>query len=417
MITLICLATTVTNAWQAAHGVGIHWGPERLVTGEPGIAQGVVGRNIAVDSTNTIHLAYVLQTGSSVKAMYRRSSNEGRTWSAPFDLGRNPLPAFSPNLAVGPDDVLHATWGDRRNGGGTRVFYARSFDGGQSWEAGRDISGPNTQSAGPALISVDQRNRVHIAWHVGEPDNPSAPASICYYRRSADGGANFDPVIRLSTATGRHAGFPRFTVEGATGDTIAIAWRDNRRNPDWDAYVAVSTDGGLSFVERPAIATSQRDWDPEAAVDRSGRIHVACMTYRVYPAITIDYVRSTNSGLSWSSPSTLSETRGRFPFFAPDNRNGALWLFWKDERDYIAPNNFRADMVCRYTRNGGSTWPTAEFATDLGDEELKFPCITVTPSGFPVLAWSDRRIDAGSEQVYVKIRDRLIPRISPRRWP
>jgi len=387
------------------HGIADVWGStETQVTHDSGYSGGVVGRNIAVDSQNRIHVVYVNENGSSINAYYTRSVDGGLTWEQPRRLTNSPLNTFSPNLSVGRDDTLHATWLDPRNGGGLRVFYARSFDAGLTWESPRDISGPAPYSAASALVSVDLRNRVHVAWHIGNPDSQQQIAQA-YYTRSVNGGQTFEPPRRLNTDPSHHAAFPRFTVSGTLGDIVAIAWRDNRRNPDWDTYIAVSQDGGQTFVERIGRATPLRDWDPEVMVDRQDVIHLSYMTYRG-SMITIDYLRSTDFGQTWSPEVTLSEARSRFPFWAYDARHDILWLFLKDERDVQLPN-FKADIACKFSRNGGRTWSPQEFVTDMGDVEVKFPGVVSGPDGRVYAIWSDRRESTTSEQLYFKARSPL----------
>ena len=71
----------------------------------------------------------------------------------------------------------------------------------------------------------------------------------------------------------------------------------------------------------------------------------------------IDYLRSTNAGQTWSTPVTLSEEFSRFPFWAPDNHHGVLWMFWKNEQHLGSGNcdddNRCADIATKYTTDGG----------------------------------------------------------------
>lgn len=392
---------------QAQHGISLAWQtPESQVSQSPSIASGVVGRNIAVDRTGRIHVVWTENAGTQFDVFYAFSDDAGATWSRPRDIVNSPLPAFSPNLAVAPNDSLHMTWVDRRAPGGTpRVFYSRSFDRGATWTPAMDLSGPSPEPAGPAMISADNRGRIHIAYHLGNPDGGATPA-ICYYVRSVDGGHSFSSPLRLSTNTGRHAAFPRFSAEGTPGDLIAIAWRDNRRNPDWDIYVAVSNDGGQTFVERVGHAAPQRDWDPDAIVDPQGVIHLAWMSEGPPAGVSIDYKRSADQGQTWTPPVRLSQARSRFPFLVKDPRRPYMWLFWKDERDAEPPpsQNFRADIACKLSVDGGRSWSQMEFATDLGNEEVKFPGIAIDPAGRPNVVWSDRRQGANLEQVHFKRR-------------
>ncbi|MCZ7567583.1 MAG: exo-alpha-sialidase [Ardenticatenaceae bacterium] len=398
---------TPTSTPDGSHGASANWRAEVQVSNTGGASVGAVGRTLAVDSQNHLHVVWTENSGASFDVYYARSIDGGKTWSASQDIANSPLPAVSPNIAVGPDDTLHAVWNDRRAGGTARLYYSRSFDGGTTWETPRDLTGPNSCDTAGASLSVDDRNRVHLAWHVGTPAEGEPPTQV-FYTRSLDAGDTFETPRRLNS-TEAHAAWPRFSVEGTTGDLIAIAWRDNRRNPDWDIYLAVSADGGTTFTERVGQASSNRDWDPDVTVDPAGVIHLSLMTYRAGGAgVAVDYQRSTDQGRTWSPPMTLSEAFSRFPFWAPDHDHGVLWLFWKDERDLgsagCSGENHCADIAGKYSTDGGQTWSEMEFVTDLGSTEVKFPSPAVGPDGRPHVVWSDQRYGPSQEAMFVRSR-------------
>lgn len=396
---------TATATPSGSPGVDPDWGPEHQATFSTHYAGGVVGRNLVVDAASRMHIAWVENNGNVYDVFYSRSADGGATWSTPHDLANSPWPASGVNLNQGPDGALHAIWIDLRDGGSGRLYYSRSTNAGLTWTTPRDVTGANARKVGGFSFSLDLQNRLHLAWHYGDPSTDAAPTEV-YYLRSTDGGDTFGSRQKLNQSSG-HAAFPRFTVEGANGDLLAIAWRDNRANPDWDTYVAVSTNGGQTFTERVGAATPLRDWDPEAAVDANGVIHLGVMTMQP-PFAAIDYRRSTDQGQTWSTPVTLSEAPSRFPFWALDNPHGALWLFWKDERDFLTPAcpapNRCADIAGKVSTDGGLSWSALELVTDLGAVEVKFPAFAVGPDGRPHALWSDRRGGDDSENVYVRSR-------------
>ncbi|NOZ06589.1 MAG: DNRLRE domain-containing protein [Chloroflexi bacterium] len=399
---------TPTATPTGSHSVSANWGPEYQINRTSGPASGAVGRTLAVDSAGVLHAVWTDQSAGAYDVFYANSSNGGQTWSTAKDIANSSLPAYSPNIAVGPDDALHVIWNDRRDGGAVRLYYSRSTDGGSTWTSPRNISGANTRDVAGHSLSVDTKKRVHVAWHLGDPNTDTTP-TVVYYARSTNNGSTWTTPRQLNTGSG-HAAFPRFSVEGTNGDLLAIAWRDNRRDPDWDVYVAVSSDGGAHFTERVGRASPFKDWDPEATVDISGTIHLGVMTIHGSSS-TIDYLRSTDQGQTWSTPVTLSEASSRFPLWAADNTHGVLWLFWKDEADFgTAPctgANRCSDVAGKYSTDGGQSWSAMEFVTDLGDVEVKYPSPAVGPDGIPRVMWSDLRNGASQEAVFV--RSRLTP--------
>lgn len=418
----LALAATVTFGLLApacgraaepvpTHGVGEEWGPEVQVTASGLRSSGSVGRKIAADSTGRLHLVWGDQEGSWFRIFYAQSNDGGATWSDGVDIGGNEtnrLPALGANLAVGPDDTVHVAWNDRRLGGTSRIFYRRSFDRGDTWsDEPLDLSGVADADPAAPSLSVDMQGRVHVAWHHGDP-NETTPKAQVYYARSTDGGETFYGPIRLNTDTTEHAAWPRFSVEGASGEVVAVVWRDQRRRPDWDVYLAVSTNGGETFVERAAIATDARDWDPDVLVDPRGPLH---LTWTVFDTTSgappsVRYARSTDLGVTWEAETTVSEARSKLSSWASDPWRGVLWLWWKDERDALPPpsDDIRSDVALRYSLDGGTTWSPLEFATDAGAVEVRFPGMGIGPDGAPHVMWSDQRDGDNTETVFVRNR-------------
>lgn len=385
-----------------SHGTSKDWGPEVQVINTGGNSTGSVGRKLAVDSKGVIHVVWNENNGNAYDIYYSSSTDGGQHWSSPVDIANSKLPTVGPNIAVGPGDILHVAWNDRRDGNAQRIYYTRSLNGGGTWESPKDLSGSSSADTHTPSITVDKNNRVHIAWHSGETEANQQAAQI-YYTRSVDGGVTFEALQRLNTDTSHHAAWPRFSVDGTNGGIVAITWRDNRRYPDWDIYLAVSTDGGRTFTERVGMASSSMEWDPDVAVDNIGVIHLSFMTYRPEGSITIDYQRSEDRGLTWNGQATLSEAISRFPFWVPDNKNNLLWLFWKDERDISGSDNRKADVAAKYSADSGLTWSSIEFVTNLGDIEVKFPSPALGPDGRTHVTWSDERYGSSS-RIFLKSR-------------
>jgi hypothetical protein len=62
-----------------------------------------------------------------------------------------------------------------------------------------------------------------------------------FYRRSIDGGANFEPVVNLSNNSG--ASFPAVS---ASGNNVYVVWTDNTPGNNEILY-RKSIDGGVNF--------------------------------------------------------------------------------------------------------------------------------------------------------------------------
>jgi len=405
---LILLCTVGTA--RAQHGVDPAWGPEMQITADGLNASGAVGRQLAIDQAGYYHVVY--QNLDTWNVFYTRSMDAGSTWISPVQLSTGTFAASGPVIALGQSGTLHVCWLNRVEGGENRIHYTR-FIPGTGWEAPRDISGALALDCAIATLVADTSDRVHLAWHIGDASleeyDPSEAARV-YYTRSTNGGDTFETPQQISDSPDRHAAWPRLSLRGTDGDLLAFAWRDNRNHPDWDIYAAVSTDGGDTFEEYPVSeAPNKEEWDPEAAVDPYGVIHV---TYFDDPGPIVHYRRSTDGGSTWSSEVDLSDYRGTFPSFAYHPATSRLWVLWKDERDRVNPGDRRSDIITCYSDDGGSHWSDHEFVTDLGDIDVRYPSIAIDPQGIPVVEWTDLRNGTAQSTMFLKRRDYPVPAVS-----
>jgi hypothetical protein len=237
---------------------------------------------------------------------FTRSSDDGRTWSAPVTVTDDSV--FGSHnfhaLHASGDGTLYVTWLDGRAGGGKSAAYiARSTDGGKSWSrnvriasgeacpccrtaiatAGdgtlyvgwrevmtgnvRDIvvaksddkgatwSRPNRVNAddwmfdgcphaGPSL-QVDSLGRLHVAWWTGKEGSAGV-----YYARSDDGGATFTELESLGVAKFSRPAHVQLAVRDSL---VAVTWDDGTREPS-QVVSRVSRDGGTTFS--PVVALS-----------------------------------------------------------------------------------------------------------------------------------------------------------------
>jgi hypothetical protein len=109
---------------------GLNWEPEvRLTTGtkdswDPCVA--VAG--------SVVHVAYMSNvgiTGTSYDTFYKRSLDNGISWSESTRLSLDPSNSKYPSIAVNDPDI-HVVWEDYRNGQ-REIYYQTSFDGGDTW--------------------------------------------------------------------------------------------------------------------------------------------------------------------------------------------------------------------------------------------------------------------------------------------
>ncbi|MCP4249295.1 MAG: exo-alpha-sialidase [bacterium] len=360
-----------------------------------------VGRKLEVDSAGVYHAAYTGTPGNDV--FWVCSTDGGMNWSTPEQVS-GAGSGSGGSVVVGPDDSLHFAYRALRPGGVSAINYRRRTElpTGPVWSPIKNIGGLSTDGFNNPSITVDDNQRIHVAWHTG--DSPLTTQPKVFYTRSVDNGANFEAPRQLNPAMPyRPAVWPRFLVRGTSGDTVAVAWRSaDAALLDWDADVAVSTDGGATFsVETPAHNPNFDEQDPESVVDTAGNVHLA---YHIGPGANgIQYLRRVAGTGLWTTPVTLSPDAGAYLGWAYDSI-GVLWLLWKDQRDSVNAIDARSDLMARSSVDGGINWGTAEFITDRCFTEVGTHSIAVGPGGAPAVIWIDGGAGS-SDGMYVKTRD------------
>ncbi len=159
----------------------------------------VAGTNVpyfaemTVDSKGTIHYLFTENIpsdncGICYQLFYRNSKDLGKTWSAILSISNPDIGAAKPKIVVDKQDNIHVVW-EAGEGGSlgnvqdpTRIVYAASYDGGQTWTAPLTLPANQVgQQAKFISIGVDGRNNLVTAWL-------SQPRGEVFYQISTDQG-------------------------------------------------------------------------------------------------------------------------------------------------------------------------------------------------------------------------------------
>jgi hypothetical protein len=160
-------------------------------------------------------------------------------------------PARGPSLALAPDGTVYLAWTVGEDDAAD-IRFARSTDRGASFSAPRIVEQSKGYSDAPKL-AVDRAGVLHLVY--GESSGGPFERYRVRYARSRDGGRSFEPSRRLSNVNGA---FPSLAVDGQRG--VYVLWElfhDERRRPRGLGF-ALSRDGGASFT-RPALVPGSAD--------------------------------------------------------------------------------------------------------------------------------------------------------------
>lgn len=241
--------------------------------------------------------------GSSNAMKVARSIDGGRTWSATHNLILDGGTFFNDknSMTADPHDArfVYAVWDRLRQGGGGPAFFARTVDGGATWEAARSIYDPgaNAQTIGNLIRVLPSGTLVNLFTLLVGADNAPTSATLRVVR-STDRGATWSEPTLVSSHQ------PLGARDPTTGQPI--------RDGAVLAQMAAGPDGALHVVWQDARFSGQRD--------------------------AIAYARSMDAGLTWTSPVRVNSNPG-VAAFTPQVHvlaNGTIGVSYYDLRSDTA---------------------------------------------------------------------------------
>jgi hypothetical protein len=282
------------------------------------------------------------------------------------NLSNNAGFSGEPAISIAGNNV-YVVWYDDTSGN-NEILYKRSTDGGANFGATVNLSNNAGVSDFPAVAASG--NNVYVVWE----DNTSGNDEILY-RRSIDGGANFDPTINLSN----NAGLSLFPAVAASGNKVYVVWQDTTLG-NIEILYGRSTDGGANFD--PTINLSNdAGFSFNPAISASGN-----NVYAVWQDFTsgddeILYRRSIDGGANFDPAINLSNDAGVSSFPAVATSGNNVYVVWRDE---TSGNN---EILYKRSTDGGANFdPTINLSNNA---EFSFGQV-VTASGNNVyVVWSD----------------------------
>jgi hypothetical protein len=249
----------------------------------------------------------------------------------------------------------------------TRTF--RSYDGGQSWDAGVESYGGDKQwqtidpTAGPSAGNI---YAYWTEWY-----------SSCngQFTRSYNDGNSYLPCTSIP-------GSPNWGVLDVGGDGTlycigdgflfakSTTLKDPNQPAAWQLNTTINLGGSLAYGEGPNPGgLLGQAW---LAVDRSGgpTNNYLYALASVDPAgadpLDVMFARSTNGGQSWSTPVRLNDDpagSGAWQWFGTMDvaPNGRLDVIWNDTRNH--PGSYLSEVFYTHSADGGLTWSPNEQLT------------------------------------------------------
>ena len=256
------------------------------------------------------------------------------------------------------DGYLYTPWALFESAhGAVPIVFQRSTDGGASWSPILLLShSPNTQNQG-TTVAVGPGGEVYVAWEDFHKDT-------ILLTRSLDCGATFEPERPIASIVPvpeplpgslyRLDSFPRIAVSQTTG-TVFVTWADYTTG-DADVVLVRSTDLGMSWSTPSRVndvATNNQIFPAITTFD--GRVDIAFYDSRNDPAgrlLDVYYAQSNDDGKSF-----LTNVRVTDAAFDPNlgiTGGGAAFL---GDYNGIASNSAGVHPIWADNRNVSPTAP------------------------------------------------------------
>jgi BNR repeat-like domain len=224
---------------------------------------------IAVDSAGHLHVAWLYFGPSNGEIHYIKSTNGGAAWTPGKKLAGN-LGTVLPAIGADSADNLHMFWEDNTPGN-LEIYYRKSMDNGNTWTAKKRLTWKSYASQRPDISAYSQGN-LHLVWLYGI----AGDFLETHYKKSTDWGATWSTSKKLSWGLNL-ATMPAISVDSQGNPHVVFEVSIASSN---EIYYDTSTDGGNTWATSKRITfNSGLSLYPDISVDSLGNLHVVWQDY------------------------------------------------------------------------------------------------------------------------------------------
>ena len=316
-----------------------------------------------------------------------------------------------PSVALGPDNQIYIVWVDCRNDPtcetNTDIYFARSTDGGQSFDPAVLVGDDETFFANAPKIAADNSGNIYVVWH----DNRTGNSWDVYLSKSEDGGGSFLPSVRVNNHVSSAYQYEPDLAVDSSGN-IYVSWNRyyydaDLEQWDYDVVMAKSTNRGATFGTHVKVNDGS-DWQYKSSikVGGSGNVYVTWTDRRNGGISDVYFAKSTDGGDSFSANVQVNhytEQSQGYPEMALDE-DEVIYIVWNDSRNLYKKNG-RDVFMARSLDKGDSFEPEIKIndAKIPAAFEYFYPTITAWGKGHVAVAWEDKR--EGTYDVYLTRSD------------
>jgi hypothetical protein len=341
--------------------------------------------SIAVDPNDRNRMAIGWRQFDTVSSSFRQAgwgftTDGGQSWTFPGVIEPG---IFRSDPVLGADIYGNFYYNSLTNSPTFMCHVFKSTDGGSSWDGGTFAHGGDKQ-----WMTIDKTNgpgigHIYAFW--------TSSFSVCYpgfFTRSTDNGGSFEDCLTIpndpywgTLAVGSDG---KLYIGASIGSDFLVAKSTNAQDSSaivtWGMATVVNLDGSISFGGGPnpggllgqtliGVDTSDGPYHDN--------VYLLCSVNRNSTSDPADvmFVRSTNGGVSWSSPIKINDDPGTSAYqwfgtmsVAPDGRIDIIWL---DTRDN--PGTYLSALYYSNSKDGGITWSQNEGLSDFFNPHIGWP--------------------------------------------
>jgi len=325
-----------------------------------------------VDESGTIYLVWHdwVSANDRYDIFFSKSSDYGVTWSQRLNItypGAWYINTYSfcPFIARDSSGMIYVSW--LWGSGDTDLLLRTSNDNGNSWSAttnaiAQSDSSKHIEYEVKSAFVIDNNGYLNAMWTYYDLKTYSDNVS---YSRSTDKGntwgipkviQGFSGIFKMIKMAIANDGTIYLLIEDWSKDDYKIYFLSSNNGTTWSQPLKLNTPEMGDNAHKPAIA-----------LDSQGNIHTV-MSVGPVSSPNIWYRKSTDKGVSWSSPQNLSNNANNST--APQivlDRLGNINVVW-----YEGKNLF----FCR-SINNGTSWTTPANITNFSDGAAGYPFMTV----------------------------------------
>ena len=202
-------------------------------------------------------MTWLVAEGNTANLYFKRSVDEGKEWNSALKISNENADCYPPAIAA-DSGIVHLAWIDFGETIDGEIYYARSVDGGDTWEK-NSILVNDANSARYPLLACTGSN-VYLIWQDVE--------NKVFFKASHNRGRNWDSEMLLGKV-GKHSCYCFPPAISAQGNDLAVVWTDFREDTKglhaslYGISVFKSTDKMVSSVVCRRSTDGGRTWGKE----------------------------------------------------------------------------------------------------------------------------------------------------------